>query len=560
MMLKTRIQAESNEFRFIDWLEEERAFAWNETGKLNIVYEAVDRWAESSLSDHTALLFESENGTESYSYKALMEWSSRWANLLAKKGLKNGDRVVLLHPPSPHWLFAMLGCARLGIIFCPIPYDIMRPIKAKYIADTKPKAILTTADMSLDIPEVIENISLLLYSGKRPGICKAEIPVEEVVNENSYREPCWVNKDTPLYMLWVTGINRPYKGIIHGHGDMAGLSGTGKYVLRLGQSSCVWADMGADNAPGFLYGFIVPWLLGATAVMQSRSFSPECWYKTVEKNKVSFCYTMSLTLQGLYYDEKCQPDQFDLSSLSHLASLGPTIHPDHIFWSKEKLGRTVHETWWTVEAGIIILANIPTMDLKPNSVGFPLPGVKVAVLDENHDVAPFLTIGELAIKAPWIGQMLTVWDDAESYKSHFTEDSWFLTGEIALFDEEGYCYHLGRLDDVIWFKYRTLGPWEIENIISGYPVINDTAIIAKRGTRSSASISVFVARENKSEPKDIVCRKIRNFISENFCMKIPVDEVVFLKRIPRNSNGEIQRDILRIMSMGLPVGDLVEFE
>ena len=559
-MIKTRIQAESNEFRFLDWSEEEHAFSWHKTGKLNIVYEAVDRWADSPISDHTALLFESENNTESYSYKALMEWSSRWANILAKNGLKSGDRVVLLHPPSPHWLFAMLGCARLGIIFCPVPYDIMKTMKAKYIVDTRPKAILTTADLSLDISAIVRNIPLLLYSGKTPGICETELSVEEVINENSYREPYWVNKDTPLYMLWVTGVDKPYKGIIHGHGDMIGLAGTGKYALGLGKSSCVWADMGADNAPGFLYGFIVPWLLGATAVMQSRSFSPERWYKTIENNKVSFCYTMSRTVQGLYSDKECQPAQFDLSSLSHFASLGPTIHPDYIFWSKENLGRTLHETWWTVEAGIIIFANISTMDLKPNSIGFPLPGIKVAILDENHEIAPFLTLGELAIKAPWTGQMLAVWNDNEGYKSYFTEDGWFLTGEIGLFDEEGYCYHLGRLDDVLWFKYRTLGPWEIESIISEYPVISDTAIIAKRGTRSSASISVFVTRENKSEPKDMVCKKIRNFIRESFCVEIPVDEVVFLKKIPRNSNGEVQRDILRTMSMGLPVGDLVEFE
>ena len=559
-MIKTRIQAESNEFRSLDWSEEERTFAWYETGKLNIVYEAVDRWANSMLSDNTALLFESEKGTENYSYKSLMEWSSRWANLFAKNGLKNGDRVVLLHPPSPHWLFAMLGCARLGLIFCPIPHDIMRAMKAKYITDTKPQAIFTTSNLSFDIPAVIEAIPLLLYSEKPPRICEVEISVEEIINEDSYREPFWVYKETPLYMSWVTGINKPYRGIIHGHGDMVGLSGTGKYVLGLGQSSCVWADIGAENVPGFLYGFIVPWLLGATAVMQSKSFSPQHWYKTIENNRVSFCYTINSTIQGLYDDKECQPDQFDLSSLSHLASLGPTIHPDYIFWSKEKLGKTLHETWWMVEAGIIILANIPTMDLKPNSIGLPLPGITVAVLDENYEMAPFLTLGELAIKAPYPGQMLAVWDDTESYKYYFTEEGWFLTGEIALFDEEGYCYHLGRLDDVMWFKYRTLGPWEIESIISEYPEINDTAVVVKRGTRSSASISVFVARENRAEHKDIVCKRIRDFISEKFCVKITVDEVVFLKRIPRNSDGEIRRNILRTMSMGLPVGDFVEYE
>lgn len=545
--------------RGFSWRDVENTFTWKRTGKHNIIQEAVDRHAADPLKrNRTALVFDHAGRTRSYCFAELSALSRKWANLLRESGVRPGDRLIVLLSPCPEIYFAMMACARLGAIFCPL-FTSLTPAELRHrIQNALPRAILTHPDFIERLPQqaMAPAVSVLLSQGPLPGRFANEHLVPDLLrNMGESIRTRWLAPDTPLYLLYTSGSSGPPKGVVHAHGDMTGLLATARTVLDLNENTVFWADCEPAWVTGTVYGAFAPLLCAAAAIVQTAPFSPATWYDTLEKHRVSVWYTTPSTLQRLMEAGADLPGRFDLSHLKHICTVGERLLPELFFWAKEHLGLMPHDTWWMTETGMICLANFPSMAIKPGAMGRPVPGVTAAVVDEQGNPLPPMSMGELALRPPWPAMMRAIWRDETRYQAYFHEKDWFLTGDMVIADEEGYFFHQGRMDDLIKVGVQLVGPYEIEQALCRHSAVSEAAVIAKPAKPGGPTIKAYVACNRGIVPSEGLNREIRALAENSLSPGIRIQALVFLEKLPKTLSGKILRRALRALDLGLPAGD-----
>jgi acetyl-CoA synthetase len=545
--------------RRFSWLEVENTFTWKRTGKCNIVQEAVDRHAADPLKrDRAALVFDGAGQSRSFSFAQMGALSRRWANLLRAQGLRAGDRLVVLLPPCPEIYFAMTACARIGAIFCPLFISLPPAELRNRVLNAAPRGILTHSDLVERLPaDALESATpILLTGGALPGCFSRERLVTDILPDMTERiRTRWLPTEAPLYLLYTSGSSGPPKGVVHAHGDMVGHLATARCVLDLGQDSVFWADCEPAWVTGTVYGAFAPWLCGAATIVQADPFSADTWYHTLERHRVSVWYTTPATLQRLMEAGPELPGRFDLSHLRHICTVGERLPPETFFWAMEHLGLMPHDTWWMTETGMICLANFPSMAIKPGAIGRPVPGLEVAVVDEQGNPLPPMSMGELALRPPWPAMMSAIWRDEQRYRAYFHKRGWFMTGDMVIADEEGYFFHQGRMDDLIKVGVQLVGPYEIEQALCRHPAVNEAAVIAKTAKPGEPLIKAFVICNRGIVPSAGLNGEIRSLAESGLSPGIRIRELVFLDKLPKTLSGKILRRALRALDLGLPAGD-----
>ena len=567
-MIKARIKAEDSGanlgsyarvYRDFSWAGEEKDFTWHGTGKLNIVCEAIDRWAGlPEKSGQDALIFENGEGVRTFSYLDLKELSSQWANMLEQQGFKKGDRLFIFLPPCPEIYLCMLACGRLGVIFSPLYSTLGFDELEVRIRNATPKGILTHPDLGSALPvEAMGSVERVLYTeGDLPGLSRGEVLVPDLLDRMEKEfEPKWLTGDDPMYLIYTSGSTGPPKGVVHSHRDMVGHLVTSRLVLDVREETILWTDGDPAWVTGTVYSTFGPWLCGATSVVQGGPFSASTWYLTLERHGVSVWYTSPMTIEKLMEAGEDLPTRYDFSHLRHIATVGKALVPQVFYWTKKNLGHSPHDTWWMSECGMISLANFPSMDIKPGSMGRPVPGIEAAILDENGAPLPLLTMGELALKVPWPSLMSGIWRDPGRYETYFRHKGWFLTGDMALMDEEGYYYHQGRMDDLIKVGDKLIGPFEIEQVLCQHPAVLESAVISKRSRPADTYLKAFITVNRGYTPSKRLNQEIRAFVRANISPDIPLNEVDFLDELPKTGAGKLLRRVLRARELGLPGGD-----
>lgn len=570
-MIKAKVPAENPEanlksydeiYRTFSWSEIEKHFSWHQTGQLNIVQEAIDRWADAPQNDsHVALIFEQNGEVHKFNYRDLKEKSCQWANLLVKYGFNKGDRLFIFLPPCPEIYFVMLACARMGVLFCPLFSTFGYDEVEIRLENASPRGIITHPDLVDRIPpDAKETLKyLFLIDGPLTHLFPKEIIIKDMPDQMSKAfDNTWLSGDTPLYMSYTSGSTGPPKGIVHGHQDMVGMLVTGKYVLDLRKDTVLWVDADPAWVTGTVYGAFVPWLCGATTLIQGDPFLASNWYWTLEKHQVAVWYTTPKTIRELMKAGENLPSRYDLQNLRHISTVGATLVPDLFYWVKQNLNLSPHDTWWMSETGIICIANFASMDIKPGAIGKPVPGIEAVIVDEEGQPLPPLSMGELALKARWPGLMGSVWKDEQRYQAYFRVPGLFLTGDIALQDEDGYFYHQGRNDDLLKVGGdKVIGPFEIERVLYMHPAVAEAAVISK-GTEPGEGVSylkAFIAVHQGITPSTRLTIEIKAFVKANLSSEIIVGEVEFLDKLPKTRTGKLLRRILRARELGLPSGD-----
>jgi acetyl-CoA synthetase len=530
-------------YRNFSWVEEEKRFTWSATGNLNIVHEAVDRWAEDSrTADKQALIIERRGGAQSFTFRDLRDISSRWANMFMERGLGLGDRVFIFLPACPELYFAMLACARLGIVFYVMfPRLDHNEIEAA-LKRAAPRAMVVHSALAERIPlNAGSSLECVFFvEGSGLGQFASEISTGEAVETYSSRATTrWVEKDTPLYLIYTTsGGTSPPKGIIHAHGDMVGHSATARLVLNINEDSILWTDGGEPGwVAGVVYGAFAPWLCGASVVCQTDSFSASTWYRTIERRKVTVWHTTPRTIARLMEAGEDVPGRYDLRSLTHIATAGETLSPDRFFWAKRLLGPAPLDTYWMTETGMICLANFSCMEIKPGSMGRPAPGVEAAILDEDGLPLPPGRLGELAIRPTLPALMIGIVDDAPRYREYFRVKGWFLTGDMAVMDQDGYFFHQGRNDDLIKIGQRDTGPYEIERVLMMHAAVAEAIAVAVRGPDGVSRFKAFVRVTEGTLPSRRLASEIVSFLKADHYPDAPIKNVVFLKELPKTRSG-----------------------
>ncbi|MGB6063640.1 MAG: AMP-binding protein [Desulfomonilaceae bacterium] len=567
-MIKSRIKAERSEanlssydqaYRSFSWAKVEEEFAWKGPNLTNIAFEAIDRHVPDR-AHIKALILEKAGKTQSFTYLDLRRISCQWANLLSRYGLTKGDRLFIYLDPCPELYFAMIACARMGVVFCPLYPTLVFDELEDRIRNAAPTIILTHPDLAENLPpEAMADVEhVLLTEGPSPGLFRGESVIENLAQEMPDEfETVWVERDARLYLLYTSGSTGPPKGVVHSHQDMLGLKLTAKYVLELNEGTLLWTDGHPAWVLGTMYGTFAPWLCGATSIVMADPFSASSWYRTLEKHKVEVWYTTPSRIRKLMDAGEDLPPRYDFSNLRHICTVGEALGPELFHWVRGNIGLSPHDTWWMTETGMICLANFPSMDVKPGSMGKPVPGVEAAIVSEDGEKLPMLTLGQLALKPGWPAMMREIWQDKLRYRAYFRLPGWFLTGDMAIVDEDGYFFHQGRMDDLIKFGEKIVGPYEIEQVLCRHPAVHEAAVISKEVSQGKSSLKAFVTVSEGYKPSMRLRHEIRAFLRSNISSAVQLNEVDFISELPKTRSGKLLRRVLRARELGLPEGDLL---
>lgn len=567
-MMRSRVKAHNSRanlssyeevYRSFSWSDEEANVAWGDSGTTNIVHEAIDRRVEKD-GDVKALILEKSGRTYWYTYAELKAVTCRWANLLARYGLTTGDRLFIYLDPCPELYFAIVACARMGVVFCPLFPTLVFDELEDRLHNAKPRAVLTHPDLAENLPhEAMADVEhVLLTEGPAPGIFPTESVIQGLAEEMSDEfETVWVHRETPLYLLYTSGSTGPPKGVVHAHQDMLGLRLSARYVLDLSQGSLLWTDGNPAWVTGTAYGIFAPWLCGATSIVMGDPFSASTWYRTLEKHEVEVWYTTPSTIRKLMDAGEDLPGRYDFSRLRHICTVGEALGQELYYWVKGNIGLPPHDTWWMTETGMICLANFPSMDTKPGSMGKPVPGIEAAIVSDAGERLPMLTLGQLALKPGWPTMMRDIWRERSRYEVYLGLPGWFLTGDMAIVDDEGYFFHQGRMDDLIKVGEKLVGPYEIEQVICRHPAVHEAAVISLEASLGKTSLKAFLTISEPFKPSSRLMNEIRSYVKSNLSSAVVPSEIKFVDELPKTRSGKLLRRVLRARELGLPEGDLL---
>jgi acetyl-CoA synthetase len=562
-----------------DYSEVSRGFSWTAAraeldglpgGGLNIAYEAVDRHLKRGLRDKLALRWLGKTGEpREFSYGDLAEETNRFANVLSAAGIGKGERVFSLSGRVPELYIAALGSLKNGCVFSPLFSAFgPEPVRTR-IERGEAKALVTTrqlyerkvAPWRRDVPGLTH---VFLIDGDEPlppGTIslKASMSAASDVFQIVATQP----QDMALLHFTSGTTGRP-KGAVHVHEAVVAHHITGKYALDLHEGDIFWCTADPGWITGTSYGIVSPLTIGATMLVDEAEFDAERWYSILREHKVTVWYTAPTAIRMLMRagTELIKPGTFD--TVRFMASVGEPLNPEAVVWSAEKLGRPFHDNWWQTETGGIMIANFLSQDIKPGSMGLPLPGVEVAIvrrLDDGRleEIGQPMTSGQLALKKGWPSMFRGYLHEEERYRKNFVGD-WYLTGDLAMRDEDGYFWFVGREDDLIKSSGHLIGPFEVESAILEHPAVSEAAVIGIPDPVAGETVKAFVSLNRGYEASEALRKELLGHARKRLGPAVAPKQIDFRNNLPKTRSGKIMRRLLKARELGLPEGDLSTLE
>ncbi|OQP06496.1 acetate--CoA ligase [Geobacillus sp. 46C-IIa] len=544
------------------WTETEKAFSWHETGRVNMAYEAIDRHAESFRKNKVALYYRDAVRNEKYTFKEMKEMSNKVANVLKQVAdIEKGDRVFVFMPRSPELYFTVLGIIKTGAIVGPLFEAFMEGAVRDRLEDSGAKAIVTTPELLPRVPVGdLPELKYVFLVGDDVVEEGPYIDLKKRMNEASkHFDIQWVDRQDGLILHYTSGSTGKPKGVLHVHNAMIQHYQTAKWVLDLKEDDVYWCTADPGWVTGTSYGIFGPWLCGASSVIVGGRFSPDAWYQTIEDFGVTVWYSAPTAFRMLMGAGDEVVKKYDLSSLRHVLSVGEPLNPEVIRWGLKVFGRRIHDTWWMTETGGHLICNYPCMEIKPGSMGKPIPGVEAAIIDDQGNVLPPYRMGNLAIKKGWPSMMKTIWNNPQKYESYFIGD-WYVSGDSAYMDEDGYFWFQGRVDDVINTSGERVGPFEVESKLVEHPAVAEAGVIGKPDPVRGEIIKAFIALREGYEPSEELKEDIRQFVKKGLAAHAAPREIEFRDKLPKTRSGKIMRRVLKAWELNLPTGDLSTME
>ncbi|MGX0195061.1 acetate--CoA ligase [Staphylococcus haemolyticus] len=547
-------------YQDFDWDEVKKAFSWNETGKINMAYECIDRHVDNGKGDKIALNYRDEKRKEQYSFKELKVLSNKAANVLVDKAnVQKGDRVFIFMPRTPELYFAFLGILKIGAIVGPLFEAFMEKAVTDRLENSEAKVIVTTNSLLGRIPkDKLPHLEIIVVVDDE--VDEQYVDFNKELNQaNEEFDIEWLKEDDGLILHYTSGSTGQPKGVLHVQKAMLLHYISGKYVLDLKEGDIYWCTADPGWVTGTSYGVFAPWLNGVTNCIAGGRFSPEQWYSMIETFKVTIWYTAPTALRMLMSAGDDVVEKYDLSSLRSILSVGEPLNPEVIKWSKDVYDKRVLDTWWMTETGGHMIVNYPAVNVKLGSMGKPLPGIEAAIIDDSGNVLPPNRMGNLAIKKGWPSMMYSIWKNPEKYNSYFIGD-WYVSGDSAYQDEEGYFWFQGRVDDVIMTAGERVGPFEVESKLVEHEAVAEAGVIGKPDPVRGEIIKAFISLRQGYEPSDELKADIRKFVKEGLSGHAAPREIEFKDKLPKTRSGKIMRRVLKAWELNLDAGDLSTME
>lgn len=535
-------------------------------GPLNIAYLAVDRHAHSAHAERPAFRFLGVDGTSrAVSYRELSGLTNRFANVLKSLQVKKGDFVFVLCDRSLELYVAVLGALKIGAVVSPLFRAFgPEPIRTR-IAQAEGKVLVTTASsyqrkvagLRAALPS-LEHVLLADDLGDGAIAGTQDLPtLLRLAPETPALVPTWA--DDPALLHFTSGTTGLPKGAIHVHGAVLSHFATARSALDLQADDVFWCTADPGWVTGTTYGIVAPLVLGVTSIVDAAEFDPVRWIDILANERVNVWYTAPTAIRLLM---KAGPELFagrHFADLRFIASVGEALNPEAVWWGLETLGRAIHDNWWQTETGCIMIANTAGQDIKPGSMGRPLPGFAAHVVRRLAGKAVELletpdAVGELALETGWPSMFRAYLDQPARYAECFAGNL-YLTGDLVRRDADGYYWFVGRGDDVIKSAGHLIGPFEVESVLMEHPSVAEAGVIGKPDALAGEAVMAFVVLKRDALPSEGLRLALMAHARRRLGAAVAPKEIAFATDLPHTRSGKIMRRLLKARELGLPDGD-----
>ena len=540
---------------------------WLPGGHLNKAHECIDRHCQGTRADKAALIWEGKNGEEeSYTFAELRDRSNQFANVLEGLGVGKGDRVFLFMERVPELYFALFGALKVGAVVGPLFSAFGADPVRDRLQDSGAVALVTQPDLRRRIQDILPDLPALKHiivvnkmGRSQEPLVSGDLSYEDLMASASVEhETAATSMNDYSIMHYTSGTTGKPKGAVHRHLAIVQQYATGKWVLDLQEDDIYWCTADPGWVTGTSYGMFAPWSNGVTQLIYEGGFGAGAWYRQVEKHKVTVWYTAPTAVRMLMKAGDALPGRSDLSTLRHINSVGEPLNPEAVVWGNRVFNQAIHDNWWQTETGAILIANYASMDVRPGSMGRPLPGVQAAILGGDYNPLPAGQEGSLAIRPGWPSMFHTYWGNQELYNSRFRK-GWYITGDQARMDEDGYFWFVGRVDDVINTAGHLVGPFEVESMLIEHPAVAEAAVIGVPDPLAMEVVKAFVSLKDDYTATEELRRELIRF-GRSRLQSIAPRDVEFRPSLPKTRSGKIMRRLLKAQELGLPVGDTSTLE
>ena len=536
----------------------------------NIAHEAVDRHAAGPRSEQLALRWLSKNGkTKDFTFSDLRAETNRFANVLVKLGIQKGERVFVLTGRIPELYIAAVGTLKNGAVFCPL-FSAFGPEPIRERLNLGDARVLVTTEKLYQkkvarLRPQLSDLRHILLADTETHSENNVWSMPKLMAEASAEFAISPTQPDDMALLHFTSgtTGRP-KGAIHVHEAALMHYMTGKYALDFHPGDVFWCTADPGWVTGTSYGIISPLVHGVTSIIDEGDFDAERWYNILESQHVTVWYTAPTAIRMLMRAAFEPRRSFDLRNLRFIASVGEPLNAEAVVWGQETLGLPIHDNWWQTETGGIMIANFPAMDVRPGSMGRPLPGIEATVVHRigEHGLELIRQTGaegELALRPGWPSMFRGYLHDDERYRKCFRE-GWYLTGDLVRCDGDGYFWFLGRADDVIKTAGHMVGPFEVESVLMAHPAVSEAGVIGKPDPVVGEVVKAFVTLKPGFEDGDKLRLELLGFARERLGSAVAPKEIEFKDVLPHTRSAKIMRRLLRARELGLPEGDLSTLE
>ena len=562
-----------------DYEEYAKTFSWAQArglldglpgGGLNIAYEAVDRHVLAGRGGKLALRWIGRDGRVlDFTYSALSAAVNRFGNVLAQRGIRKGGRVFSLLGRVPELYIAALGTLKNGSVFSPLFSAFgPEPVKARMAIGEAQVLITSEALYRRKVEPWRKELASLKYvflteCSSDPPAGTASLEAAMAAAPDTF-ETVWTSPGDMALVHFTSGTTGLPKGAVHVHEAAVAHNITGKLALDLHAGDVFWCTADPGWVTGTSYGIISPLTNGATLIVDQAEFDAERWYRILEEQKVTVWYTAPTAIRMLMKAGAGIAKRFDLSSLRLMASVGEPLNPEAVVWGVEAFGKPFHDNWWQTETGGIMISNFLSMDVKPGSMGRPLPGIAAGIVERIEgggvrEIGEPMKVGELALRPGWPSMMRAYLNEEERYRKCF-RGGWYLTGDLAMRDEEGYYWFVGRADDVIKSAGHLIGPFEVESALMEHPAVAEAGVIGIPDPAAGELVKAFVALKSGFEASDALRKELLGYGRSRLGPAVAPKDIAFRQDLPKTRSGKIMRRLLKARELGMPEGDISTLE
>ncbi len=566
-----------------DYEEVRASFTWDDAramldglpggNGLNIAHEALDRHVERGNGDVVALRCLDKRGNQrDISYAELSALSGRFANVLDSLGVQAGERVFSLIGRVPELYAAVLGTLKHRSVFCPLFSAFgPEPVQQRMALGDAVVLVTTPALYRRKVLPIRDSLPSLRHVLVVRESSDAELPegtldLREALDaaSDSYEIDPTAPEDMAL-LHFTSGTTGKPKGAVHVHEAVVAHNITGHYALDLRPGDIYWCTADPGWVTGTSYGIISPLVQGVTMLVDEAEFDAARWYKTLHDQGVTVWYTAPTAIRMLMKAGVEMARQHSYPSLRFIASVGEPLNPEGVVWGQEALGLPIHDNWWQTETGGIMISNFQSMDIRPGSMGRPMPGIEAAVVEHDEERGDVHVIdepgreGELALRKGWPSMFRAYLNDEERYAKCFAGD-WYLTGDLARTDEDGYFWFVGRADDVIKSAGHLIGPFEVESALMEHEAVAEAGVIGKPEPVAGAIVKAFITLKPGVEPSDDLRLDILGHARRRLGPAVAPREIDFVDDLPKTRSGKVLRRLLKARELSLPEGDVSTLE